>query len=84
MKNWELTCLDWTYLKYESKFNSPLLPKNAITSIFRATFPGIQLVYTTIFYTYGIRKTKFVVSIEDSLNLDVSWLFLTYYEIDLV
>ena len=34
MKIWQLTFLDSAYLKYESKLKLPLLPKNALMSVF--------------------------------------------------
>ena len=34
MKIWRLTFLDLAYLKYESKLELPLLPKNALISVF--------------------------------------------------
>ena len=34
MKIWQLTFLDSAYLKYESKLELPLLPKNALISVF--------------------------------------------------
>ena len=34
MKIWQLTFLDSAYSKYESKLELPLLPKNALISVF--------------------------------------------------
>ena len=42
MKIWQLTFLDSAYLKYESKLKLPLLPKNALISVFQASFSGFR------------------------------------------
>ena len=45
MKIWQLTFLDSAYLKYESKLKLPLLPKNALISVFWASFSGFRPDY---------------------------------------
>ena len=51
MKIWQLTFLDSAYLKYESKLKLPLLPKNALISVFQASFSGFRPDYLDIFTT---------------------------------
>ena len=45
MKIWRLTFLDSAYLKYESKLELPLLPKNALISVFQASFSAFRPDY---------------------------------------
>ena len=60
MKIWQLTFLDSAYLKYKSKLKLPLLPKNALMSVFQGSFsesrpdysiikPGNQSVIAAVF-----------------------------------
>ena len=42
MKIWQLTFLDSAYVKYENKLKLPLLPKNALISVFYASFSGFR------------------------------------------
>ena len=45
MKIWQLTFLDSAYSKYESKLELPLLPKNALISVFQASFSEFRPDY---------------------------------------
>ena len=47
MKIWQLTFLDSAYSKYEIKLKLPLLPKNALISVFLGSFSESRPDYMT-------------------------------------